>query len=142
MRLVAALLIWICAHSVWAFDVHGMYRNMVRANGFIFYPQLVIKNDPEVNAYNKGPVIVVNTGMLKAVRNKHELAMVLGHELAHGKLWHLGSSYAKEFAADKLGVDYMVKAGYNRCVGTKLLKRFKGGDTHPSGSERYKRVRC
>jgi predicted Zn-dependent protease len=79
------------------------------------------------------------------ITNKDELALVLGHELAHYKLGHHGSNHRNEYAADALGYQYAAKAGYNVCRGKNIFKKFrKGGSaTHPDPRDRIKHLpRC
>ncbi len=48
------------------------------------YWELAIVNNPEVNAYvMPGGKIVVKSGILSIAQNQHQLATVLGHEVAH-----------------------------------------------------------
>lgn len=51
------------------------------------YPVILIRSDL-VNAYADGKQIVVTTGMLNFIENEAELALVLGHEIAHNALQH------------------------------------------------------
>lgn len=121
-----------------------IYKRIVQANGFWTAPKLVVINSNEVQAENRGPVIILYSGLVRAMGNDHELAAVLGHELAHGKLGHMGSSHRNEYAADRLGMQYISRAGYNRCVGAKVLLKMNkvASDTHPASKDRYAKVRC
>lgn len=121
---------------------------------------LVIVDSPIDNAYNDGKKVVLYTGFI----NKHhwdEIALVIGHEIAHGMLGHLnehdpvpdkdsifemgtnGFSSVLEANADKMGAVYMMKAGYDICKGREIYKTWqkeKGnfiGMTHPNYSYRY-----
>ena len=48
------------------------------------YWELAIVNQPEVNAYvMPGGKIVVKSGLLSVTHNQHQLAAVIGHEVAH-----------------------------------------------------------
>lgn len=117
---------------------------------------LVIDNNDSINAYNDGQSVHVFTGIIKFVNNKDELALVLGHEIAHGMLRHV---YYPEFQtneleisvaeanADKLGAVYMMKAGYDICKAREMWKRMSvmaGGDyqggNHPTYSYRYREL--
>jgi predicted Zn-dependent protease len=82
--------------------------------------------------------------MLNYLRNKHEAAFVLGHEASHILLGHHRSTWTNEYNADALGAKLAVKAGYSRCAGAKMLKRFhdKGSKTHPPSDARVKRIGC
>lgn len=48
-----------------------------------------LKTDVEVNAMTNGSEIVVYSGMLRVTPTDDELAVILGHELAHANLGHL-----------------------------------------------------
>jgi predicted Zn-dependent protease len=112
---------------------------------------LIIEDDAQVNAYNDGTKIVLFTGMIKALKNYDEVALVLGHEIAHGTLGHLGGLAASlsndqavlEGNADKMGAVYALKAGYDVCMGRKFWKRERieegnyQGLNHPDYSYRY-----
>lgn len=122
---------------------------------------LLIVDEDEDNAYNDGTKIVMYTGFI----NKHswdEIALVLGHEVAHGMLAHLnhvqspvpewnnisemgtnGFSSVLEANADKLGAFYMMKAGYDICKGRQIYNYWKAqngdyqGQNHPDYAYRY-----
>ena len=51
------------------------------------YPT-VLEDDGELNAYADGEKIVVKRGLLDFITNDDELALVVGHELAHNVLGH------------------------------------------------------
>jgi len=48
-----------------------------------------IKRDDRVNAFADGKKVYVTTGMLRFVENDDELALVLGHEMAHDSHGHI-----------------------------------------------------
>lgn len=54
------------------------------------YP-LVIIDDPSVNAFADGNIIAINQGMMDFARSDDELALVIGHELAHNNMRHINS---------------------------------------------------
>ncbi len=124
--------------------VTAIYQRLVGANNLFNAPQLVIISDPAINADNINGVIGINTGLINSALDDDEIAMVLGHELAHHTAGDLSSTITDEYAADQLGGQYMVKAGYSLCVGAKIIQRF--GDTassdHPAGTDRYTRLGC
>lgn len=132
------------SHAMSFKHVQDIYFKIAKANGMQVVPRLILKKDPSVNAEAFGYQISVNTGMLNNVRNDSEMAMVLGHELAHGRLGHASSTPANEYAADNLGAKYMKNAGYSVCTGAYLLKRFgsKGSSTHPAGTDRFRKLGC
>jgi len=115
---------------------------------------LVIVESPEINAYNDGNNIVIYRGLIDSTESWDEVALVLGHEIAHGMLWHLRmlnqwKSFndqevsVMEANADKLGVVYMMKAGYDVCKGREMFKHWKElrgnalAQSHPDFSYRY-----
>lgn len=123
-------------------------------------PLEIVENHEE-NAYNDGDKIVIYTGLINNSQSWDEIALVLGHEIAHGNLWHLRmlnewkvhTNYdisVLEGNADKLGALYAQKAGYNVCAGRELFKHWlyeKGdylGGNHPSYAYRYNElnIRC
>jgi predicted Zn-dependent protease len=73
---------------------------------------LVIVNNSIINVYNDGTKVVLFKGIIKYARNDDELALIIGHEVAHRMLRHV---YYKDFRrsdyeisvakgnADKLG---------------------------------------
>lgn len=160
------------------------------------YEFLVLDNDL-VNAFAApGGFIFVTRGLLESMNDEAELAMVIGHEIAHvaalhgvqmiqkemGKnaltilgtvgaavtlgpeamlmvantadlfssLYLLGYSRDKELEADNLGLQYMLRAGYDPQGSLRFLKQLnkmdpedkKGWDlyfrTHPSTVERIR----
>ena len=142
-KILSVMLLFFCMPAM-AASPQTIYNNILKANGFWAAPKLVILGSNEVQAENRGVTIVLYKGLISYVRNDHELALVLSHELAHGKLWHRGSSHRNEYAADKLGMVYMKKAGYNGCLGAKILLRFNksASSTHPAAKDRYNKTGC
>jgi predicted Zn-dependent protease len=141
--------------------VHALYSSLVAQTGQSqdALPLIIVESDVE-NAYNNGQMIVIYT----AITDNYtwdEIALILGHEIAHGMLGHLnhqmpvpeGNSEAMlgangfiavlEGNADKMGAVYMMKAGYDVCAGREIYKKWlhkKGnyiGQSHPNYSYRY-----
>ena len=54
------------------------------------YPVFLIEKNA-VNAYADGAKIYITTGMLRFVENDEELALIIGHELAHNTRGHIKS---------------------------------------------------
>ncbi len=122
---------------------------------------LVISDQNIINAYNDGHYVVIYQGLIDKTETWDEIAMVLGHETAHGMLGHLnrhliivegrdhkgmgGNDFISmlEANADKMGAFYMMRAGYNACKGREFLKRWQTdlgdaiGENHPDFSYRY-----
>jgi len=127
----------------------------------------VISPGTEINAYATGDGrVIITQGMLDFVKSKEELAVVIGHEIAHHMLGHTSgiqdkisyfdctlygaspfhSSIYREAMADIVGTQLADMAGYSECGGVSLWKRmrdnhgndFQGSPTHPNlGSRIY-----
>lgn len=52
------------------------------------YPTLLVRS-PEINAAADGRVLAITSGLFELTRSDDELALILGHELAHNMLGHL-----------------------------------------------------
>ncbi len=109
--------------------------------------RLTISNSNVENAYCNAETNTIRftTGILKSFRNVDELALVMGHELAHCALGHKGrSNPPEEFIADKIGGIYMERAGFNKCKGAKHMKRRNDplSITHPRDSDRVHALGC
>lgn len=119
-----------------------IYYNILKANNMHIGQRLVLEQNDDHNAKSGLTRITLYTGMLRFVRNDDEMAMVLGHEIAHWRLHHRRSTPSNEYAADYQGGKYMSRAGYNMCKGAKILARFGDTDskTHPAGTKRYRRL--
>jgi hypothetical protein len=75
---------------------------------------LALSSIPYPNAYADGRTIYVTTGLLRFSENDDEVAFVIGHELAHNVLNHMGLSYKRfEEEADYLGCYFAARAGYD-----------------------------
>lgn len=140
-------------------QIQDLYADLWRQTGQSQekIPLRIVDSD-EINAYNDGYQIVLYRGLLKTMKTWDELALVLGHEIAHGNLWHLrmlnewkvGNTSLEisvlEGNADKLGALYMEKAGYSICRGREWFKTmlirngdYQGGN-HPGYAYRYNQL--
>lgn len=112
-----------------------------------------LKFSETVNAYATGKSIIVTTGMMDFAERDEELALVLGHELAHNTMSHVPKSIRNiilsgfatrttrpfEAEADYVGLYYMARAGYElqgvedfwRRLGVKNPKSIVRAKTHP-----------
>jgi len=112
-----------------------------------------------INAYATGNTITVTSGMMNFVNSDEELALIIGHELAHNTMSHIRKSIANfilsgfatrytrpfESEADYVGMYYMVRAGYNpdnvedvwRRLALVNLKAVARAKTHPTYPDRY-----
>ncbi|HYI39691.1 MAG TPA: M48 family metallopeptidase [Allosphingosinicella sp.] len=96
----------------------------------------------QVNAFATGRTVVMTTAMLKFIRGDGELAVVLGHELAHNIFGHrqmrneegilrgLGlkpsAVWKREEAADRFGLRLMSAAGYDLDAAIPFWRRYLG----------------
>jgi hypothetical protein len=117
-----------------------------------------------VNAFADGRNITVTSGMMEFVKSDDELALIIGHELAHNTMGHIrksignyilslgGTRYTRPFEseADYVGLYYMVRAGYSaqgvESFWQRLAKTSPKGinraKTHPTFPDRYLRIRA
>ena len=101
-----------------------------------------LARNPTVNAFSNGEDVVVTTAMLDFVRSDDELALIIGHEMAHFILRHppmhssdkllasigIGSAvfWKREEAADRLALRLMAAAGYDLDAAIPFWRRFLG----------------
>lgn len=145
MRILLCLLLSFSLHAnVTQQQAIQVYLKLTHANGFLYPPVLRIQNSKIENASSQGRYIIITTGMLKFIKNKHELARVLAHELGHHYGNHIWSSIDNEYNADKLAMLYMTRAGYDRCIGAKLFLRRNSPlyKHHPADRDRWRKFRC
>lgn len=60
----------------------------VSPNSACHYP-LVLSASNELNAFANGNIVSISLGMMDFLRDENEVALVLGHELAHNLLFHV-----------------------------------------------------
>lgn len=114
--------------------------------------QLVYKYNA-VNAYSTpwDKTVHIYSGLLPYIDNDDELASVLGHEMSHSLDSYDGffkwiavscNLRAYEYKADLIGIDLMVKAGYNPVAAITCANKWMGEEpfdlfmTHPKTSKR------
>ncbi len=124
--------------------------------------RLRLKQSSAVNAYADGRNITVTTGMMGFVENDEELALIIGHELAHNTMGHirkiignlilsgLATRYTRPFEseADYVGLYYSRRAGYRiggvedfwRRLAKTEPKNVGKAKTHPTFPDRYLRL--
>jgi hypothetical protein len=119
----------------------------------------------QVNAFSNAHGVVMTTSMLAFIRSDDELAIVLGHELAHRILGHpimsdsegvlasfgikAGELWRREAEADRLGLRLAAAAGYDLSAAIPFWRRYLGKydwypqlfRSHPSLKAREKIVR-
>ena len=109
---------------------------------------MTISENLVVNAYSSKNGVTITRGMIDFVANDHEMAMIMGHEIAHYMLNHFYphgiSSPDMEAHSDKMGAYLAMAAGYDVCVGRKIWKRltdtqgdYANAGSHPSMMYRY-----
>jgi predicted Zn-dependent protease len=104
--------------------------------------RFTVREDAAVNAFAiPGGYVYVNTELLTFVQSEDELAIVLGHEIAHIELRHatpsvarrvlsLGYTKYQEFDADEAGVRLVARAGYNPHAAIGIFQRLAA--QHPA----------
>lgn len=116
---------------------------------------VLLKGNYTVNAgtYYTDKSIRVYAGLLNYIDNDDELAAVLSHEIAHAMDFYDGfgklivmkfNSKSYEYKADEIGIDYMVKAGYNPIAMITVMNKIGGENifdwgtftSHPKTSSR------
>jgi len=122
-----------------------------------------LKISGAINAYANGRSITVTTAMMEFAKTDEELALIIGHELAHNTMGHVPkaiwntviSGFATrttrpfESEADYVGLYYMARAGYDltgvedfwRRLGVKHPKSIVRAKTHPVTPRRLLSIR-
>ena len=124
--------------------------------------RLRLRASGAINAYADGRNITFTSGMMDFVRDDNELALIIGHELAHNTMGHIrkaitnfilsgmATRYTRPFEseADYVGLYYMVRAGYDPAGVEDFWRRLAEVDprsvnrakTHPTFPDRYLRI--
>lgn len=144
--------------GVLKFKHKGQIQNLrVQTKSICDYP-VRLKFSNAVNAYANGRAITVTTGMMNFVKSDEELALVLGHELAHNTMHHVRKSiwntlvslnahrFTRRFEAeaDYVGLYYMARAGFDlknvenfwQRLGVYAPNTIVKAKTHPISPER------
>lgn len=105
-----------------------------------------------INAFTTGHGIYISYASAIGLSTE-ELALIIGHEIAHGILHHTDNEYQTfvknysnedELIADNLGAFWANKAGYDVCAGRELFKKFGGNSlngSHPPNIYRYENLK-
>lgn len=133
-------------------EIMEIYINLAKVSGQEdIAPPLQIAEKDTINAYTTKDGIVIFRGIIDALDNIDELALVIGHELSHYLLGHVfvdretpkSKTRIEELQADKYGAILMMLAGYNLDSGRDMLLVLKDlfGDVmdadHPDNAFRY-----
>lgn len=125
---------------------------------------LRLSSSSAINAYADGRNITITSAMMEFTQSDSELALIIGHELAHNTMGHIrkvignyiisfgATRYTRPFEseADYVGLYYLVRAGYSpegvedfwqrlAKVAPKSINRAK---THPTFPDRFLRIRA
>jgi len=123
---------------------------------------LILKQSAAVNAFANGRQIIITTGMMNFVETDEELAIIIGHELAHNTMGHIrkiignlilsggATRYTRPFEseADYVGMYFSKRAGYNidsvesfwRRLAVVHPRNVNRAKTHPIFPDRYLRL--
>lgn len=153
-----------------AASIEPLQREMNLRKGFRFEWEVVVLDNPQVNAFClPGGKIAVFTGLLRVVQNDDQLATVLAHEIAHalahhsserlayeginkpGKIWAKAFERDEESEADHIGLFLMTFAGYDPREAVRFwerMQRVTGGRSqvpeilsdHPSDAHRIRDI--
>jgi len=109
-------------------------------------PVLLVRSE-DVNAATDGNAVAMTTGLYGLLRSDDEIAVILGHELAHILLGHTkmgpAEDPAREIAADRTGLELAARAGFDIDAAPALWKKLNSlqvaagmSATHPTGPAR------
>ncbi len=99
-------------------------------------PFILARTPNDVNAYSYriNKHVVISSGLLPYLDNDDELAAVMSHEIAHALDFYVGpmrwvemklNSKQYEYKADLVGIDLMVKAGYNPVAAITMANKWQ-----------------
>jgi len=75
------------------------------------YAPVVIQETDTVNAFADGSNIMITTGMMKFIESDDELALIIGHEMAHNTMGHSLSKLGNRMAGFLLDAVLIVASG-------------------------------
>jgi len=94
-------------------DRNGMKIPLiVKTDTICDYP-IAIATDDAVNAFADGSSITITTGMLRFVETDDELALIIGHELAHNTESHTAMKAGNTFLGGLAGIGLTLLTGQN-----------------------------
>ena len=100
------------------------------------YPVVII-DKPQVNAYADGKGIYVYRGMMDFVRSDEELALVLGHEMAHDFRGHLEAKRKNAIVGQAVGAVFDVLLAAGTGVAGSTFSRMGGSLTAGAYSQDF-----
>lgn len=127
---------------------------IINANKLEKRVPIQLENTPKVINASSAPwnkTVKISSGILPYMDNDDEMAYVLGHEISHSIdsyggfcKWFIVTFNLREYEykADLIGIDLMVKAGYNPIAAITCANKWMGEDpfdlflTHPVTSKR------
>jgi len=120
-------------------------ERLVTAEKVCGYPVKLFFGD-YVNAYTDGEEIWVTTELVETIGSEEGLAMIIAHEMAHATEGHIFKEPTRQFEldADRLGMIYLVKAGYDgrlaltQWTANPLNHKSQIGESHPNFEERWR----
>ncbi|MFB9372555.1 M48 family metalloprotease [Algimonas porphyrae] len=143
-------------------DRDGQRRTITVEPQTLCHSRLRLRSSAAINAIADGRHITVTTGMMEFAQSDDELAMVIGHELAHNTMGHIrkvignlilsgfATRYTRPFESesDYVGLYYMVRAGFDPDGVETFWRRLADVDprsvnrakTHPTFPDRYLRI--
>lgn len=74
---------------------------------------LQLINDDSVNAFADGEIVGITMGMMRFASRDEELALVLGHELAHNALGHVEKKAGNTFLGSLFDILFATQLGIN-----------------------------
>lgn len=95
---------------------------------------IIISDDDEVNAFADGNNVILTTGMLRFVENDNELALIVGHELAHNARGHISAQTTNTLLGRLIGASLGALAG-PAYIGT--MANIGGGTARAIFSEEF-----
>ena len=126
--------------------------------------RLRVRPGSAINAYADGRTITISAGMMEFVEDDDELALIIGHELAHNTMGHIrkavtnyllsgfATRYTRPFESesDYVGLYYMARAGFDPDGVEDVWRRLAEVDprsvnrakTHPTYPDRFLRIRA
>lgn len=120
---------------------------------FVCAAVFVIRTDMGIEAYSGDGQVAISTGVIRFARTDDELALVVGHELAHviardDRAKSVSSRRHMEDRADLVGAALLTCAGYDEAKAIEYRLRYDRGDwlrwfrapTHRNPQERVRRV--